>query len=74
MDHGRVIKKIFEGKPQGRRRIGRPKLRWLHGVEKDLWDIKVKRWQQKRMDREDRVSVIKELKAFRGPQSQGVSK
>jgi hypothetical protein len=36
MEHGRMVKKIFEGKPEERRRIGRPRLRWLEDVEKDL--------------------------------------
>jgi hypothetical protein len=40
---GTVVQKIFERKPQGRRRMGRPILRWLEDVEKDLWEIKVKR-------------------------------
>jgi hypothetical protein len=45
MDHGRVVKKIFESKLEGRRRrMGRPRLRWLQDVEKDLWEMKFKRW------------------------------
>jgi hypothetical protein len=36
MDHGRVVKKIFESKPEERRRMGRFRLRWLVDVEKDL--------------------------------------
>jgi hypothetical protein len=39
-----IIKKIFEGKPEGRRRIGRPRLRWLEAIENYLWEMKVKRW------------------------------
>lgn len=35
MDHGRLVKKIFDSKPV-RRRIGRPKLRWLEDAAKDL--------------------------------------
>jgi hypothetical protein len=33
-DHGRVVKRIFESKPKGRRRMGKPRLRWLEDVEK----------------------------------------
>jgi len=44
MNHGRVVKKIFESKPKGRRRMGRSRLRCLVDVEKDLWEVKVKRW------------------------------
>jgi hypothetical protein len=36
MDHRRVVKKIFEGKPEGRRRRrkDRPTMRWLEDVGK----------------------------------------
>ena len=44
MDHGRLFKKIFESKLERRRRMGRPRLRWLVDFEKDLWELKVKRW------------------------------
>jgi hypothetical protein len=35
---------IFEIKPEGRRRMVRPRLRWVEDVEKDLPKMKVKRW------------------------------
>jgi hypothetical protein len=53
--------------------MGRPRLRWLEDVQKDLWEMKVKIWWQRAADREEWASVIKEAKALRGPQSQGVS-
>ena len=43
MDQGRTVKKTFESKLEGSRRTGRPRLRWLEEVEKDLREIKVKR-------------------------------
>jgi hypothetical protein len=43
MDQRRVVKKIFESKPE-RGRMGRPTLRWLKDVEKDPCEMKVKRW------------------------------
>ena len=52
---------------EGRRRMGRPKLRWLEDVEKDLRGLKFKRWRQMAMDGEEWASVIKEAKALRGP-------
>jgi hypothetical protein len=58
MKHGRTVKKIFEGKLEGRRRIERPRMRWLEAVEKDLWEIKVKRWWQKVANRAKWASVI----------------
>jgi hypothetical protein len=36
MDHGRVVKKIFESKQGGIRRMGSSRLKWLEGAEKDV--------------------------------------
>jgi len=36
MDQGGAVKKIFESKSEVSRRRGRPRLRWLKFVEKDL--------------------------------------
>jgi len=60
-------------KPKVRIRIGRPRMRWMEDVERDLWEMKVKRWRQKAVDREEWAFVIKETEAVRGPCSQGVS-
>ena len=43
MDHGKVVKKIFESKLE-KGRMGRPILNWLKDAEKDPWEMKVKRW------------------------------
>jgi len=43
MDQARRVKKIFENKPERSIRGGRPRLRWLEAVEKDLQEMKVKR-------------------------------
>jgi hypothetical protein len=47
--------------------MGRPRLRWLKDIEKDLREMKVKRWRQKVVDREEWVSEIKKATAFRKP-------
>jgi hypothetical protein len=39
---GSVVKKMLESKPEGRRSIERPKLRWLEDAEKDLLEMMVK--------------------------------
>lgn len=36
MNHGRLLKKMFESKAGGIRRKERPGLRWLEDVEKNL--------------------------------------
>jgi hypothetical protein len=50
MSDGRAVKQVFLGKPDGRRKAGRPKLRWLDCTENDLKSMCVKRWRKKAED------------------------
>jgi hypothetical protein len=68
MDQRRVVKKIFDSKPEGRRQVGRPRLRWLDDVENDLRVMKIKRWREKKaQNREEWTSVTKKAKVLKGP-------
>jgi hypothetical protein len=46
MDQGGAVKK-FVRKPEGSRTRGRHGFRWLEDVEKDILEMKVKRWEHK---------------------------
>ena len=50
MSDDRTAKKVFQGIPGGRRKAGRPKLRWLDSIENDLKSMGVKRWRKKAED------------------------
>ena len=69
MNETRSVKKILEGKLEGRRRDrGRHRLRWINDVEDDLRKLGVKRWRTKTLDREEWASIIREAKAkMKGP-------
>ena len=68
MNETRSVKKIFEGKIEGRRGRGRRRLRWIDDVEDDLRRLGVKRWRAKALDREQWASIIRETKAkLKGP-------
>ena len=62
------MKKICEGKLEGRRGRARPRLRWINDVEDDLRKLGVKRWRRKATDREEWASIVTEIKAkLKGP-------
>jgi len=65
MDQGRIGKKLFESKPEGGRRRGSLRMRWLEDVEKDLREMKVKRYRQKAVDREEWASTFTEAKVLK---------
>jgi hypothetical protein len=65
MDQGRTFNKIFETKPEVSRKGGRPRMRWLEDVKKDLREMKVKRWQQKAVDREELASHLRRPRSQR---------
>ena len=68
MKETRSVKKIFEGKLEGRRSEGRPRLRWINNVEDDLRKLGVKQWRTKALDREEWASIVREAKAkLKGP-------
>jgi hypothetical protein len=45
-------KKITLDKPEGRRRVGRPNLRWMGGVMRDAERLGVRNWKSKAKDRD----------------------
>jgi hypothetical protein len=51
MDENRMVKRVFEGNPGGRRKTGRPRKRWLDDIEEDLRLMKVKRMRKKATER-----------------------
>jgi hypothetical protein len=53
MNNYRTIKKIFNTKPDGVRRVGRPKLRWEDGVEQDMRILEVRNWKKVALDRDE---------------------
>ncbi|KAJ4439417.1 hypothetical protein ANN_07541 [Periplaneta americana] len=68
MNDQRIPKKILNTKPEGRRNIGRQKLRWLDGVEDDLRTVGVRRWRQKALVGQEWTKILREAKArLQGP-------
>jgi hypothetical protein len=60
MSDDRTVKKVSVGKPDGRRKVGRPKLKWLDCIKNDLKFMGVKRWRKKSEDRSVWAIILKE--------------
>ncbi|KAK9507887.1 hypothetical protein O3M35_007653 [Rhynocoris fuscipes] len=66
---GGGLKKLDRSRPEGRRKVGRPRRRLLEEVEKDLRKIGVRNWRRKALDRENRKVTIKEVTTLQGPKT-----
>jgi hypothetical protein len=67
MSEDRVIKKLYMSKPEGRRRVGRPKMQWLDDIEEDLRKMGISGWRGKARRRDEWKFVLREVKVLQGP-------
>jgi hypothetical protein len=66
-------KKITLDKREGRRRVGRPDLRWVGGVLRDAERLGVRNWRSKAKDRDGCRRLLESAKTLHGLQCLGVS-
>ena len=59
-------KKITLDKPEGRRRFGRPNLRWIGGVMRDADRLGVRNWRIKTKDRDGWRRLLESTKTLHG--------
>jgi hypothetical protein len=62
----RTIKKIFNTKPEGTRKVGRPKLRWEECVCQDNRILGVKNWRSVALNREEWRLILRKGRAHKG--------
>jgi len=66
-------KKITLDKPEGRRRVGRPDLRWMDRVMRDAKRLGVRNWKSKAKDRDGWRQLLESAKTLHGLWCLGVS-
>jgi hypothetical protein len=59
-------KKITLDKTEGRRRVGRPNLRWMDGVTRDAERLGVRNWRIKARDRDGWRRLLESAKTLHG--------
>jgi len=59
-------KKITLDKPEGRRQVGRPNLRWMDGVMRDAEKLGVRNWKSKAKDRDGWRRLLESAKTQHG--------
>ncbi|KAJ4429521.1 hypothetical protein ANN_21690 [Periplaneta americana] len=68
MENNRTPKALLGALPVGRRKVGRPKFRWLDDVQADLTKVGIRRWRTRALDRSDWSDVLRKAKAkLQGP-------
>jgi hypothetical protein len=70
MENRRTVKKVFDKRPEGSRKIGRPKLKWGDCVIQDIRALGVKIWRNVDMNREKWLKLMKEARVHTGLSSQ----
>ena len=66
MDPNNPVKRIFSANPEGKRKVGRPKTRWLDCVERDLEAMGVRNWKNKAIDSNQWQGILKQAKTRPG--------
>ena len=61
-----ILKRIMDCKPEGRKRTGRPKLRWIKGVLEKIKKLGVKNWWTAARNREAWRNLLQEAKVHIG--------
>jgi len=70
MNENRTLKKIFDTKLGGVRRVGRPKMRWEDCVDRDMRILEVKNWKKVALDRDEWEKLLKKTRAHQWLSSQ----
>jgi hypothetical protein len=66
MEDDRMVEKLTNWKPFGKRPAGRPKNRWIDGLLKDMEVLKVKNWKELTRNRKEWNNLVGKAKTHPG--------
>jgi len=66
MDDKRTPKRILQWKPIGTRTRGRPRKRWIAGIEEDLQVTRLRRWRKQCEERAEWKKITEKAKTHSG--------
>ena len=69
MGEGRDVHRVLVGKPEGKRSVGRHRLRWEDNIKMDLQKVggSCGDWMELAQDREAWLALVTTVMNFRGP-------
>jgi len=66
MEGKRITKRVLEWKPTGRRNRGRPRKRWIEGIEEDLHIMGTRGWRNLCKERAEWKKITEKPKTHSG--------
>ena len=66
MSNDRGVKRVHHQNPRGKRLKGRPRLRWMDDIEKDLQQLGIQYWKRKALIRTEWKEVVRQAQALHG--------
>jgi hypothetical protein len=66
MEDDRMVKKLTNWKPFGKRQVETPKNRWIDGILKDFQVLKVKNWKELIGNRKEWNKLVQKAKSHPG--------
>jgi hypothetical protein len=66
MDDKRTLKIVLEWKPIGMRMGGRPRKRWIEGIEEDMQIIGIRQWRKQCKERAEWKRITEKAKTHSG--------
>ena len=60
--HDRIVK----SRPEGIKKIGRPRLRWEDCIMDDIWSLGIRNWSSLALNREECRRLLKKPRTTRG--------